>query len=158
MKTQTLPLSEFYLELDWPSIPDEICTQCREYIKEAENVWIPTTRGPSALMFFKQYAAPDFLLEWIYNNILVDLEGFTVRLQYAPREIVPAHIDLKRSSNHLYVIDSDDGTTSWLNDAGDIIKSVSYKERVWYAHQSKVLHQVTGMTAGRLGISIFKEN
>jgi ATP:corrinoid adenosyltransferase len=48
-----------------------------------------------------------------------------------------------------------DAETSWFDDSGVKVGCVQYKKGVWYFHESRVFHQVAGMTHYRLAVTVF---
>jgi len=149
-----LPLNEFYMELDWPIIPNDICNELIEYAKSAPNIWVGKDFD---FKQYEQYFAPINLIEWVNEFLPFITDDYTVRLQCIPRDkALRPHKDALRASSYNFVITEDGGCTNWHNTSGQIIHSIHYKSKTWYHHQSQITHSVDSISSSRLAVTIFK--
>ena len=149
-----IPLNEFYIELDWPIIPIDICNELIEYSKSATNIW---EGKDSDFKQYEQYFAPIYLIEWVKEFLPFILDDYSVRLQCIPRDkSLRPHKDAARDSSYNFVITEDGGCTNWYDASGQIIHSIHYKSKTWYHHQSQITHSVDSINSSRLAVTIFK--
>lgn len=148
-----LPTDIFNVELDWPAVPDDVCNKLFEHVKSARDSW-KENGLPSV---FSQYEPPDYLVEWVRNNLPSIPKHFRIVVQATHGKILPVHIDSIRASAFNFVMTEDGGTTNWYDADNKLVHSTNYKTKVWYQHQSRVAHGVTNVSNGpRIAISIFE--
>lgn len=147
-----VPLDTYYIEMDWPAIPDELCKQLIEHAKGSPNIW----EGRHVVSGFEQYEVLDSLKDWLYNNLPIDLNGFQIRLQCSPNEELFPHKDAIRASSFNFVLTDDGGRTIWSDSEGKELCSINYKKNVWYQHQSQITHTVENIKPPRIAVTLFK--
>jgi hypothetical protein len=139
--------------MDWPAIPEDICNELLEYAKTAENVW----EAKDTYADFEQYAGPESLKQWVYDNLPKGLSGYMIRLQGMPKSTsIVKHKDGLRRSSYNFVLTENSGITNWYDDNDTLVKTVDYKPKVWYHHQSQVTHDVTQINIPRVAVTIYK--
>jgi hypothetical protein len=149
-----LPLDIFYVNLDWPVIPNDLCQELIDFAKTAKNIWEGEKNNYST---FAQYNGPESLISWVQNNLSWIPKDYQIRLQGIPNSTeLSMHKDAMRGSSYNFVLTDDGSTTHWYNDQSEKIHSVKYTPRTWHQHQSQVAHSVDGGEVGRLAVTIFK--
>lgn len=155
-----MPLDEYYREMDWKPIPDDLCYMLMEYMetsveaKRDNYTWQRKGHGE-----FQMHDAPDFIWDWCKDNLPLDFDQFFISVQVIPVHECRAHIDTElRTSSFNFVLTDDRAITSWYDDKLEtILESVEYKARTWYHHQGSVFHRITGVrTPPRIGVTIYK--
>ena len=150
-----------YQELTWPSLPDHIETDllefCRsESIENSTNKlnYSSTGRGQLYLVF----NAPDYLINWVKENVPVSLEDNVVKLQvWRNTDQVRRHIDLIRDFSYNYLLMDHPGITRWF-DNEEVTDSVKYEHKKWYKHVGGTkYHDVIHVNNFRAAVTIFKE-
>jgi hypothetical protein len=145
-----------YLEMSWPTIPDEIETQllklCANHPDEAEKL----AKEPR-LTFF-QYDAPDYLKQWVYENLAEINDEYTIQLQiWKFADYGLRHIDKKRDYSYNYLLSEHPGITRFFEDDGTFIESVKYEYKKWYKHMGSVkYHDVIHVNNFRPAVTIYK--
>lgn len=153
---EKLPLNKYYTEMDWPSVPDDICEEIINYVNTAPNIREARRNGDND--GFTMHDIPDSLRDWVKNNLPFITDDYKIRIQKS-RAFCPPHRDALRNSSFNFVVSDDDSVTLWhdVNDNMKITESVVYKKRVWYHHQSQIHHSVkNGSTLNRISVTIFK--
>jgi hypothetical protein len=153
---ERIPLNKYYTEMDWPSVPDDICEEIITYVNTAPNIREARRNGDND--GFTMHDIPDSLREWVKTNLPFITDDYRIRIQKS-RAYCPPHRDALRSSSFNFVVSDDDATTLWhdVNNDMSIIESVVYKKRVWYHHQSQIHHSVKNTSAfNRISVTIFK--
>jgi hypothetical protein len=154
IELKKLSLNDFYLELNWPIIPNDVCDELIEYAKSAPNIWAGKDFD---FKQYEQYTAPMNLIKWVKEFLPFIPDDYIVRLQSIPRDtVLRPHKDALRTSSYNFVLTEDGGQTNWHNISGQIIHSVTYKSKVWYHHQSQITHSVDSISSSRLAVTIFK--
>ncbi len=150
-----------YQELSWPALPDEMEAEllkfCREVPDEmAANAPPSKISGP---LQFAQFNAPDYLKEWVKQNLNDLDEEFVVQLQiWRNTDYGSRHIDMKREYSYNYLLMDHPGVTRWFEDDGTFIESVKYQHKKWYKHIGSVkYHDVIGVNNFRPAITIYKK-
>lgn len=147
-----MPLDTYYIELDWPKVPDDLCLKLIDHASTSDNCW----EGREFYTNFEQRSVINEAEVWLKNNLPIELTGYQIRLQMMTNGFVPIHKDVQRASSFNFVLTDDKSTTHWHDSKGKIIHSVYYKPRVWYHHQTRVPHSVENIQVSRIAITIFK--
>jgi hypothetical protein len=147
-----MPLDTYYIELDWPKVPNDLCSKLIDHAVIASNCW----EGQELYTNFEQKPVISEAKEWLKNNLPIDLTEYKIRLQIMAGSFVPIHKDVQRASSFNFVLTDDKSTTHWHDSKGKIIHSVYYEPRVWYHHQTQVPHSVENIQTPRIAITIYK--
>ncbi len=153
----SLPLDQFYRELNWPSLPEELCEELVEYYSpnHVENILVLK----KTVAFQMHTLVHQQVIDWIKSNLNLP-DDYTICIQKVKYGLLP-HKDYYRNSSYNFVVTKDAGTTTrWHSNGGiRILHEVQYKPRVWYHHQSMVMHSVEleDPTVNRVAITVFKE-
>lgn len=160
-----LPLDQFYRELDWPSLPEELCNELAEYYSpdHVENIYARPMHKDDATPTVKSDTYQMHTLvhqqvhDWIKSNLNFS-DDYTISIQKIKHGLYP-HKDYYRNSSYNFVVTKDAGTTTrWHSNGGiRILHEVQYKPRVWYHHQSRVMHSVEleDPMVNRVAITVF---
>jgi hypothetical protein len=161
-----MPLDVLYIPLDWPEVPEDICKKLLEYSTTAENIWegrhiasriVNGKEEVRKALHFAQYKAPDYLINWVRENIPEIPQHYIIRLQ-GPVGMydIGYHKDGMRSSAFNFLITDDPGTTMWVDDNDRLVGQVNYTPKIWYQHQGQLKHCVKGCAEQRLSVTIFE--
>ncbi len=164
----SLPLDQFYRELNWPSLPEELCNELAEYYSpdHVENIYARPMREDDAtspvivksVMYQMHTLVHQQVIDWIKSNLNFP-DDYTICIQKVKYGLLP-HKDYYRNSSYNFVVTKDAGTTTrWHSNGGiRILHEVQYKPRVWYHHQSSVMHSVEleDPTVNRVAITVYK--
>jgi len=156
-------MTEYYKELDWPAIPPEIEAEAIEFAKTAVNTDSVKNHPARANRFtemfpnadFSQFAVPASVEQWVRANLPITDDHVVKMQQHINMPFGVPHKDVSRATAFNYLLTEGDAETSWFNDSGVKVSCVQYKKGVWYFHESRVFHQVSGMTHYRLAITVF---
>ena len=149
-----------YQELDWPALPEameaELLQFCME-VPDEMSIQSGIAKYPGPLQF-AQFDAPDYLKEWVQQNLNDVNDEFVVQLQiWRNSDYGRRHIDMKREYSYNYLLMEHQGITRWFEDDGTFIESVQYQHRKWYKHiGSAKYHDVVGVNNFRPAITIYK--
>lgn len=149
-----------YQELSWPALPDAIEAELLKFCIEVPDelsISAPPAKISSPLQFV-QFDAPDYLKEWVKQNLNEINEEFVVQLQiWRNTDYGHRHIDKKREYSYNYLLMDHHGITRWFEDDGTLIESVKYKHKKWYKHIGSVkYHDVIGVNNFRPAVTIYK--
>lgn len=156
-------MTKCYEELSWPRMPEEIETEAIEFAKTAVNIDNVKNHPARANRFtemfpdadFSQFAVPESVERWVRENLPVT-DAHVVKLQqHINMPFGVPHKDVSRANAFNYLLTEGDAETIWFNDDRVEIDRVQYKKGVWYFHESRVFHQVVGMTHYRLAVTVF---
>lgn len=152
-----MPLDVFHLEMNWPQVPVDLCEEILSFLESSKPLEKQAWQVHGGYAAFQMHLAPPVLVEWCKNNLPIDLSEFTIAVQMVERDTHHIHRDNDvRDSSYNCTIKSGGGITKWYNDEREELHEFEYTERVWYQHQSRVLHGVTNISPPRISITIFK--
>lgn len=152
-----------YEELTWPKMPDELEILAIEHAKKSVNIDSvknhPARANRFTQMFpdadFSQFSVPEAVEQWARENLPIT-DKHVIRLQqHINMPYGVPHKDVTRANAFNYLLTDGDAVTRWLNEDGSEINRVQYKKGIWYFHESRLFHQVVGMTHYRLAVTIF---
>jgi hypothetical protein len=109
---------------------------------------------------FSQFDVPTSVEQWVRTNLPIT-DAHVVRMQqHSNMPYSPPHKDISRATAFNYLLTKGDAETIWFSDtivngAPVEVARVQYKKAVWYFHESRIFHQVVGMTHYRLAITVF---
>jgi hypothetical protein len=151
--SSTLEYSKFYVELDWPVIPNHLCDELINFARSAPNIWVAKDSG----FKYEQYNPTLNLMIWVKEFLSFIPNDYRVRLHCIPKGAgLSPHIDAMRASSYNFVLTEDGGRTNWHGAFGQIVHSIHYKSKVWYHHQSRITHSVDSVNSPRIAVTIFK--
>lgn len=143
-----------YTELNWPQLPKEMVSELIEWSETAED--IHPGKRVHRKYYFQGFAAPDYLNKWVSEHIPLD-NSYEVFLQrFIDIDICPIHTDNMRDTSFNYLLCPSDAITCFYDDDNNLIQEVTYKDQVWYHHQSQVKHNVKNINNYRLAVTIFQ--
>lgn len=156
-------MTEYYKELDWPAMPAELEVEAIEFAKTAVNIDgvknHPAKEKKYMEMFpgadFSQFAVPSSVEQWVRENLPITDAHVVKMQQHINMPFGVPHKDVSRANAFNYLLTEGDAETIWFKDGGVEAGRVQYKKGVWYFHESRVFHQVVGMTHYRLAITVF---
>jgi hypothetical protein len=156
-------MTEYYKELDWPAMPSELEIEAIEFAKTAVNIDSvknhPAKENKFMEMFpgadFSQFAVPASVEQWVRANLPITDAHVVKMQQHINMPFGVPHKDVSRATAFNYLLTEGDAETIWLDDDAVLVDRVQYKKSVWYFHESRVFHQVLGMTHYRLAITVF---
>jgi hypothetical protein len=161
-----LPLDQFYRELDWPSLPEELCNELMEYYSpdDVENIYArpmhKDDQNPhiKSVTYQMHTLVHQQVFDWIKSNLNFP-DDYIISIQKIKYGLTP-HKDYYRNSSYNFLVTKDAGTiTRWHSKTGmKTIHEVQYKPRKWYHHQSRVMHSVEleDPKVNRVAITVFK--
>jgi hypothetical protein len=147
-----------YLELSWPALPDYMETDLLKFCTEVPFEQSIQAVNPTAARQFTQYDAPNYLKEWVRQNIPEITEDYTIQLQiWRGTDYGQRHIDKKRYYSYNYLLMEHPGITRFFEDDGTFIESVHYEHKKWYKHiGSEKYHDVINVNNFRAAVTIYK--
>jgi hypothetical protein len=109
-----------YEELNWPTLPEDIEARLLDFCQtepDTNAVNFATMAVFGKVEFF-QFAAPDYLVQWVRENITLD-NSHVVQLQvWKYTDQGKRHIDRKRDFSYNYLLMEHPGITRWFDDDG----------------------------------------
>lgn len=142
--------------MDWPPLPAEMELELLQLCNNHPDEPALIAKYPD-LTFF-HFTAPDYLKQWVYQNISDITEEYNIELQvWKHAEHGNRHIDRKREHSYNYLLMEHPGITRWFEDDGTLIESVNYKPKKWYKHIGSVkYHDVINANYFRPALTIYK--
>lgn len=160
-KGDTMP-QNYEERFDWPAMPDELEQKLLKYITEevdvyADNVHYRTSRGnPEDIRFF-WYEPPEYLQEWVDENIPLGPEYRTIVQVWRNFDYGNRHRDGLRDHSFNYVLAPHPGITRWFDEDDDdtLIEQVHYLPKKWYKHYGSKWHDVLHVNNFRPAVAMF---
>ena len=145
-----------YSELTWPSLPNEMETSLINFCANHSDETAILAKYPDTQFF--QFDAPDYLKQWVHENLTEITEEDTIQLQiWKHTDYGNRHLDFRRAYSYNYVLMEHPGITRWFEDDGTFIESVNYKHKKWYKHIGSVkYHDVLNVNNFRPAVTIYK--
>ena len=154
-----------YLELSWPSLPGvmeaellKLCLldneDCSEIYKNSKTLF----QSDKEKRTFIQIDAPDYLKEWVKQNLKEINDEYTIQLQiWQHSDYGVRHIDKRREYSYNYLLMEHPGITRWFENDGTFIESVNYQHKKWYKHIGSLkYHDVLHVNNFRPAVTIYK--
>lgn len=152
-----------YQELFWPALPEAMEAELFQFcLKVHDEMPTPANASDAIAPFqfiqFAQFDAPEYLKEWVRQNLNDINDEFVVQLQvWRNSDYGRRHIDIRREYSYNYLLMEHQGVTSWFEDDGAFIESVQYQHKKWYKHiGSAKYHDVVGVNNFRPAVTIYK--
>jgi len=166
-------MNQYYQEMYWPEIPDELAQELINYTNSATNIignygvpqklsawWMKNLHkiDPKSIPRLEHFEGPDSLKEWVKNNLPVP-DDYEIKIQKFSNlsETSPIHIDAMRKFSYNYLLAPGKAKTNWFDNEFNMVESVQYKHKVWYRHTSDILHNVTEGEPIRIAVTLFKQ-
>jgi hypothetical protein len=149
-----------YQELNWACLPQNIEDKLLEYCRTTTDIPIDDNKLgiPYNKMEFVKYDGPDYLKEWVRENLPMIDETYSIQLQvFKNSDYGRRHKDIKRDFSYNYLLLDHPGITQWFNDKGELIDSVKYEYKKWYKHVGVQYHEVLNVNYFRAAVTIFQE-
>lgn len=148
-----------YLELNWPALPNDIENKLLKFcqtIPDNEATNLIKNLPPGAIQEFFQFSPPEYLIDWIKENIQLDGD-YVVKLQvWRHSDYGRRHIDTRRNFSYNYLLMDHQGITRWFEEDGTLIESVRYEYKKWYKHiGGEKYHDVLHVNNFRPAITIY---
>ena len=147
-----------YLELSWPALPDYMEADLLKFCMEVPFEQSIQAVNPTAARQFTQYDAPNYLKEWVKQNLKEIDDDYTVQLQtWQYSDYGVRHIDKRREYSYNYLLMKHPGITRWFENDGTFIESVNYQHKKWYKHIGSLkYHDVLHVNNFRPAVTIYK--
>jgi hypothetical protein len=125
-----LPSEQYYQELHWPAMPEELCEEIAEYYSRdgLQSIW---EVNPNSVYFRQFELVQQNVIDWIKNNLNIP-EDYVIRVERLTRKFGPS-IDIYRNTSFKMLVTKNSPTVQWPSDfAFESIKTATLDDlRVW---------------------------